>query len=90
MDKLYYSPYHIVFGIGLLFLACSTCVVILIFIIGDMMKKALVLSFLVCFLGVCYVNRYNIADWFLKNYFDNKTATLDEPNEYYKDYDYKN
>jgi len=37
MDKLYYSPYHIVFGIGLLFLACSTCVVILIFIIGDMM-----------------------------------------------------
>lgn len=53
-----------------------------------MMKKALVLSFLVCFLGVCYVNRYNIADWFLKNYFDNKTATLDEPNEYYKDYDY--
>jgi hypothetical protein len=37
MDKLYYSPYHIIFGIGLLFLACSTCVVILIFIFGSMM-----------------------------------------------------
>lgn len=37
MDKLYYSPYHIIFAIGLLFLACSTCVVALIFIFGSLM-----------------------------------------------------
>jgi hypothetical protein len=36
MDKLYYSPYHIVFSLGLLMLIITTGFVILILIKGDM------------------------------------------------------
>ena len=53
------------------------------------MKKFLCYLVIICLCGIIYTNRETIINFFSAFFYGNETAIFDEPNEYYKNYDYK-
>lgn len=55
---------------------------------GDTMRRFLWGCFFVCLIGIILVNKDEIANFILSNYYTDEVAYFDEPNEYFKSIDY--